>query len=536
MFDGYSPNQFGPGRSAVICQHGAVATSQPLAAQGGLQILQRGGNAVDAAVATAAILNVVEPMSTGIGGDAFMLVHQPKDGVIRGLNASGRAPYAAEPEVFTKQGLMSIPAFGSMHPVTVPGTIDGWATLLDKCGTMTLAEVLQPAINYAEKGFPVSPQISLAWQESAQMLAAHPDTARTYLQNGKAPAPGKIFYQPNLARTFRLIAEGGRDAFYKGEIADKIVKFSNENGGLFTHRDFAEHRSDWVEPISANYRGYDVYEIPPNGQGIAALLALNIVEGFELRTMGHNSPEHLHHAIEAMKLGFADLYEYVTDPTFVDVPVDGLLSSDYTESQRARISRERANMQPSPGLPAMGSDTVYLCAVDSERNVVSFINSLFAGFGSGLVAGDTGIMLQNRGAGFSLNPDHANCVAPHKRTLHTIIPGMIAQDGVPLVTFGVMGGQMQAQGHLQFVCNLVDFNMDVQNALDAPRFRVMDDSRIMLEASIPMNTQAALAQKGHHIIPGNTFFGGGQAIFINPSFGTLIAGSDPRRDGCAVGY
>ena len=536
MFDGYSPNRFGPGRSAVICQHGAVATSQPLAAQGGLQILREGGNAVDAAVATAAILNVVEPMSTGIGGDAFMLVYQPKDGVIRGLNASGRAPYAAEPEFFTKQGLQQIPAFGSMYPVTVPGTIDGWETLLDECGTMTLAEVLQPAIHYAENGFPVSPQISLAWQESAGMLAQHPDTARTYLKNGKAPAPGEVFHQPNLARIFRLIAEGGRETFYQGEIAEKIVEFSDQNGGLFTRADFAAHSSDWVEPISANYRGYDVYEIPPNGQGIAALLALNIVQGFEFGAMGHNSPEHLHAAIEAMKLGFSDLYKYVTDPTFVDVPVDGLLSESYTESQRARISPERASQQPNPGDLAMGSDTVYLSVVDRERNVVSFINSLFAGFGSGLVAGDTGIMLQNRGAGFSLDPDHANCIAPHKRTLHTIIPGMIAKDGVPLVTFGVMGGQMQAQGHLQFVCNLVDFNMDVQGALDAPRFRVMDDSRVMLETGIPMNTQAALAQRGHHILSGQTFFGGGQAIFIHPSFDTLVSGSDPRRDGCAVGY
>ena len=536
MFDGYSPNRFGPGRSAVICQHGAVATSQPLAAQAGLQILRDGGNAIDAAVATAAILNVVEPMSTGIGGDAFMLVYQPKDGTIRGLNASGRAPYAAELEFFTKQGLRSIPSFGSMYPVTVPGTIDGWATLLDECGTMSLAEVLQPAIDYAENGFPVSPQISLAWQDSAAMLAQHPDTAKTYLTNGKAPLPGEMFRQPNFARTLRLIAEGGRDAFYQGEIADKIVRFSDENGGLFTRQDFADHKSDWVEPISTNYRGYDIYEIPPNGQGIAALLALNIVEGFDLGAIGHNSSEHLHYAIEAMKLGFADLYKYVTDPTFVDVPVAGLLSDDYTESQRARISPERANTEPSAGVLPVGSDTVYLCAVDSDRNVVSFINSLFAGFGSGLTAGDTGIMLQNRGAGFSLNPNHANCIAPHKRTLHTIIPGMIAQNGVPLVTFGVMGGQMQTQGHLQFVCNLIDFNMDVQNALDAPRFRVMDDSRIMLETGIPMNVQAELAQKGHHIIPGNTFFGGGQAIFINPSFDTLVAGSDPRRDGCAVGY
>ncbi len=536
MFDGYHPNRFGPGRSAVICEHGAVATSQPLAAQGGLQILREGGNAIDAAVATAAILNVVEPMSTGIGGDAFMLVYQPGAGRIRGLNASGRAPYAAELEFFTQQGLTSIPATGSMYPVTVPGTIDGWATLLDACGTMTLAEVLQPAIDYAENGFPVSPQIGLAWQGGAGLLSRCPDSARTYLNDGRAPAPGEIFRIPHLARTFRLIAEGGRDAFYRGEIAEKIVKFSDENGGLFTMQDFADHGSDWVEPISANYRGYDVYEIPPNGQGIAALLALNIVEGFDIAAMGHNSPEHLHHAIEAMKLGFADLYEYVTDPRFVDVPVDGLLSDEYTARQRARISAERANVAPTAGAPPIGSDTVYLCAVDSERNVVSFINSLFAGFGSGLVAGDTGIMLQNRGAGFSLDANLANCIAPHKRTLHTIIPGMIAQDGVPLVAFGVMGGQMQTQGHLQLVCNLVEFNMDIQTALEAPRFRVLDDSRIMLEAGMPMSVQAALAQRGQHIVPGGSFFGGGQAIFVHPQCNTLIAGSDPRRDGCAVGY
>ena len=536
MFDGYRPNRFGPGRSAVICEHGAVATSQPLAAQGGLQILRAGGNAIDAAVATAAILNVVEPMSTGIGGDAFMLVYQPKEGRIRGLNASGRAPYAAELEFFTKQGLTRIPANGSMYPVTVPGTIDGWATLLDECGTMSLAEVLQPAIDYAENGFPVSPQIGLSWQGSTGLLARCPDSARTYLNNGRAPAPGERFRIPNLARTFRLIAEGGRDAFYSGEIAENIVKFSNENGGLFTMQDFEAHNSNWVEPISVNYRGYDIYEIPPNGQGIAALIALNIVEGFDIAAMGHNTPEHLHHAIEAMKLGFAALYEYVTDPGFVDVPVDGLLSDAYTAQQRARISAERANTAPTAGAPPIGTDTVYLCAVDSERNVVSFINSLFAGFGSGLVAGDTGILLQNRGAGFSLDATHANCIAPHKRTLHTIIPGMIAQNGVPLVAFGVMGGQMQTQGHLQLVCNLVDFNMDIQTALEAPRFRVLDDSRIMLEDGIPMNAQAALAQKGQHIVPGASFFGGGQAIFVHPQFNTLIAGSDPRRDGCAIGY
>ena len=536
MFDNYRPNRFGPGRSAVMSKHGAVATSQPLAAGAGLQILRDGGNAIDAAVATAAMLNVVEPMSTGIGGDVFALVYRPQDGVIRGLNGSGRAPYAAELEFFTKQGLTSIPSTGSLYPVTVPGTVDGWATILEACGTMTLGDVLKPAIEHAENGFPVSPQISLAWQEAAGLLSSTPDAAKTYLTNGRAPQPGEVFYQPNFANTLRLIAEGGREAFYQGEIAKKIVQFSDENGGLFTMQDFADHTSNWVEPISTNYRGYDVYEIPPNGQGIAALLALNIAEGFDLQSMGHNSEASLHCLIEAMKLGFADLYQYITDPEVEDVPVSGLLSAEYTDSQRARINLDRANTDPIAGAPPMGSDTVYLCAVDKDRNVVSFINSLFAGFGSGMVAGDTGIMLQNRGAGFSLNPNHVNRIAPHKRTMHTIIPGMIAQNGVPLVTFGVMGGQMQPQGHLQLVCNLVDFNMDVQSALDAPRFRVVDGSTVTIEEGVPMNVLSGLARKGHQLLPPHTFFGGGQAIFIHPEYNTLIAGSEPRRDGCAVGY
>ena len=536
MFDNYRPNRFGPGRSAVICKNGAVATSQPLAAQVGLQILRDGGNAIDAAVAAAAMLNVVEPMSTGIGGDAFALVYRPQDGMIRGLNASGRAPYAAELDFFKRQGLTSIPDTGSMYAVTVPGTVDGWATLLDACGTMTLGDVLKPAIEHAENGFAVSPQISLAWQGDAGLLSLFPDTRGTYLVNGRAPKPGEIFYQPNLARTFRLIVEGGRDAFYRGEIAEKIVKFSDENGGLFTMQDFADHTSDWVEPISTNYRGYDVYEIPPNGQGIAALLALNIVEGFDLQSMGHNSGQYLHCTVEGMKLAFADLYKHVTDPTFEDVPVAGLLSAEYAESQKARIHPDQVNPNPVAGVPPMGSDTVYLCVVDKDRNVVSFINSIYAHFGSRLVAGDTGIMLQNRGSGFSLNPNHVNRIEPHKRTLHTIIPGMIAQNGVPLLTFGVMGGQMQPQGHLQLVCNLVDFNMDVQSALDAPRFRVMDGLATTVEDGVPMNVQAELGQKGHQLAPPNTFFGGGQAIFIHPEYNTLIAGSDPRRDGCAVGY
>ena len=536
MFSDYQPNRFGPGRSAVISWNGAVATSQPLAAQAGLQILQDGGNAIDAAVATAAMLNVVEPMSTGIGGDAFMLIYQPKDGKILGLNASGRAPYAAELAFFADQGLAHIPNCHSMYAVTVPGAVDGWATLLEKCGTMMMADVLQPAISHAENGFPVSPQISASWQAATSLLSHCPDTLQTYLIGGRAPKPGEMFKNINLARTLRLIGEGGRDAFYHGQIAEKIVKFSAENNGLFTMKDFINHTSDWVEPISVDYRGYDVCEIPPNGQGIAALMALNIASEFDISAMGHNSAEALHYLIESMKLSFSDLYEYITDPIFENVPVDSLLSTRYTKTQSNRINPNQALSSPSAGNPKVGDDTIYLSVVDKDRNVVSFINSLFHGFGSGLVAGDTGILLQNRGAGFSLDPGHANCIASHKRTMHTIIPGMIARDGVPLVTFGVMGGQMQPQGHLQLVSNLIDFNMDVQSALDAPRFRVMDDGSISLEREIPDSISNQLREKSHHIIPPNTFFGGGQAVLIHPEYNTLIAGSDPRRDGCAVGY
>ena len=345
-----------------------------------------------------------------------------------------------------------------------------------------------------------------------------------------------MFKNINLAQTLRLIGEGGRDAFYHGQIAEKIVKFSSENGGLFTMQDFIDHTSDWVEPISVDYRGYEVCEIPPNGQGITGLMALNIASEFDISAMGHNSTESLHCMIESMKLSFSDLYEYITDPTFENVPVDGLLSTEYAKIQSNRINPNQAMSNPSAGNPRLGDDTIYLSVVDKDRNVVSFINSLFHGFGSGLVAGDTGILLQNRGAGFSLDPGHANCIASHKRTMHTIIPGMIARDGMPLVTFGVMGCQMQPQGHLQLVSNLIDFNMDVQSALDAPRFRVMDDGNISLERGISDSISNQLREKKYHIIPPNTFFGGGQAIFVHPEYKTLIAGSDPRRDGCAVGY
>jgi gamma-glutamyltranspeptidase/glutathione hydrolase len=537
MFEDYRPGRFGPGRSAVICQNGVVATSQPLAAQAGLQILRDGGNAIDAAVATAAMLNVVEPMSTGIGGDAFMLVYRPQDGRLRGLNASGRSPYAAELEFFRKKGLRSMPERGSLYPVTVPGTVDGWAVLLEACGRMSLKDVLAPAIHHAEKGFPVSPRIGDGWSSAVDLLSQSPDAAATYLVDGRAPRVGEVFLQPNLARTLRMIADGGRDAFYRGEIAERIVRYSEENGGLFTLKDFADHTSTWVEPISTDYRGYTVHEIPPNGQGIAALLALNIAAGFDLKGMGHGSAEALHCQIEAMRLGFSDLYQHVTDPDLEDVPVKTLLSEMHTRNQRARLDQERARPDPPAAELPSGDDTVYLTVVDRDRNVVSFINSLYLGFGSGLVAGDTGIALQNRGAGFSLDPEHVNRIAPHKRTLHTIIPGMITWKDKPLVSFGVMGGQMQPQGHFQFVSNLVDFDMDVQSALEAPRFRIEEDHLLLaLEPGFSPSVGEALARRGHGLSTTPTSFGGGQAIFIHPEYDTLIAGSEPRKDGCAAGY
>ncbi len=537
MFDDYRPNRFGPGRSAVICARGAVATSQPLAAQVGVEILRAGGNAIDAAVAVSAALTVTEPAATHLGGDAFALVYRARDKKLLGLNASGRAAHAAKLEFFTEQGLRSIPLRHSMYAVTVPGLVDSWSALLTECGTMDLADVLQPAIELAEHGYPVSPQWGVGWGDYVELLSACPDTQRTLLIDGRAPRVGELLRQPNLARTLRLIAEGGRDAFYRGEIAEKIVKFSDENGGLFTLEDFADHTSEWVEPISTSYRGYEVFEIPPNGQGIAALLALNIVEGFDLASMSHNSVEYLHCLTEAMKLSIADLHRYITDSDFAQIPVEGLLSQEYTDAQRARIDPETANPLTTAGVPPTGTDTAYLCVVDADRNVVSYINSIFTPFGSGLVAGDTGVLLQNRGAGFSLDPNHVNCIAPHKRTLHTIIPGMIMLGGAPLLTFGVMGGPMQPQGHLQLICNLVDFNMDVQTALEAPRFCVLEGPSISLERGVPRGAKTKLRAKKHRIVaPDGVFFGGGQAILIHPDYNTLIAGSDPRRDGCAAGY
>ena len=525
-------------RSAVMSNRGIVATSQPLAVQAGVSILLRGGNAIDAAIAAAAVLNVVEPMSTGLGGDAFALVYLSRSNELKALNASGRAPYAATLETFRNLGYREMPGTG-IHTVTIPGTLDGWCSLLDNYGTMSLAQVLAPAINLAEHGFPVTEIIGHAWKTSSAKLQANISTARTYLVAGRAPEPGEVIVQPDLATTFKKIADGGRDVFYRGEIAEAIVACSQENGGLITRQDLSDHTSTWVTPIRTNYRGYDIYECPPNSQGLIVLLALNILEGYELGSLGHNSPEYLHLMIEAVKLAFTEAKRYVTDPDFVEIPLDNLLSKSYGEQRRHLIDMNKARQEGDVGISDTGGDTVYLAVTDSEGNSVSFINSLYQAFGSGIVVEGTGICLQNRGSLFSLEANHPNCIASHKRPYHTIIPAMVFKDGNLFLTFGVMGGFMQPQGHIQVLLNIIDFGMSVQTALDAPRFRYIQGNECAFEPGIPPSILQILTDKGHHVVelddPYSQEFGGGQAIMVHPSSKALIAGSDPRKDGCAIG-
>jgi len=526
------------GRSIVRAQHGMVASSQPLASQIGLDVLKRGGNAVDAAIAMAAMLNVTEPMMTGIGGDAFMLVHWSKTGELKGLNASGRAPRALSLDYFAKKGITTIP-FEGMESVTVPGAFDGWVTLLEKYGTMKLADVLEPAIEYAENGFPVMEKTAEVWERESAKLRRTPTASSTYLINGNAPRAGDIFRQKNLARTFRTLARGGRDAFYKGEIARAIVDYSQKNGGFLSMRDFAEHKSDWVEPISTNYRGYTVYECPPNGQGLTALLALNILEGYDLASMSAQPDLYYHTLIEATKLAFADRNRYIADPAFAKVPVAQLLLKEYATARRALINRDKAIESATYGEVINDRDTVYFTVVDKDRNAVSFINSLFLAFGSGVVAGETGIVLQNRGAGFSLDSKHPNRLEPGKRPFHTIIPAMVFKDGKLFMSFGVMGGAMQAQGHVQVLTNIIDLGMNLQGAIEAPRFQYVSANKVQMEDTLTEGIIKRLIDRGHNrtAFPrGMGVMGGAQAIIIDPVKGTLLGGSDPRMDGLALGY
>ncbi|MBW2051265.1 MAG: gamma-glutamyltransferase [Deltaproteobacteria bacterium] len=523
------------GRSMTISRHGIVASSHMLASLAGLDILRSGGGAMDAAVATAATLAVVEPMMTGLGGDVFFLYYEASTGKVHGLNGSGRSPRGLLREYFRSREKDKID-FNGWEAVTVPGAVDAWTTGISRFGSRNMAEVLAPAIRYAEEGFPVTEHVGRVWKMFARFLESDSWAKQTYLVNGKAPFVGSIFKSPNLASSLRQIASDGRDVFYQGPIAGEIVRCAEESGGFFTMEDFAEHTSTWVEPISLNYRGYDVYQMPPNGQGIGVLFMLGLLEGYDIASMKHNSPEYLHLLIEAKKLAYADLGRWVADPENNRLPIEGLLSKEYAASRRQMIDPKKAVSQVEPGLPA-GSDTVYLTAIDAEGNAASFINSIFHPFGAKIVGGQTGILLQNRGAGFTLESGHLNEYEPGKRPFHTIIPGMVLQNGKLYLSYGLMGGTMQPQGHIQFLLNHLDFGLTIQEAIDAPRFNHLSGNDVRLEHGIAFDTCKTLKKMGHNVIlsPGD-FFGGSQAVLVDPSTGTFFGASDPRKDGAALGY
>lgn len=517
-----------------------VATSQTLASVAGLNMLLNGGNAIDAAIAAAATLNVVEPMSTGIGGDMFALVWLAREQKLYALNGSGRAPAALNIQECRMRGATQAMPYAGWLPVTVPGALDGWAQLLNRFGTMQFRDVLKPAMEYAENGFPVTELIAEAWERLQPKIDMNPSAAKAYLHRDEPPRAGQIHRQPDLAKTFRRIAEEGRDAFYLGEISNQIAIHAYKTGGFITKQDLANHTSTWDEPIATTYRDVTLYECPPNGHGIVALETLNLLEDFALGNMEHNSAEYLHLVVESLKLAFADAFAHVADPRVVPVPAAQMLDKTYAAQRRALIDSERAMPMPRTGIH--GSDTVYLAVIDKERNCVSFINSLYEGFGSGVVVPGTGICLQNRGANFSLHPDSPNVLKPNKRPYHTIIPAMAFKNDAagrhtPWLSFGVMGGFMQPQGHVQVLLNQCDFKMDPQRALDAPRVRVFADGAVALEHAFDNDTRVTLMSRGHKLvnaIPGD--FGGGQIIAIDPETNALAAGSDPRKDGCAIGY
>lgn len=529
------------GRSPVIARHGMVATSQPIAAQVGLRILQQGGNAVDAAVATAAALAVVEPMMTGPGGDLFALVWIEKEKKLYGLNASGFSPAAATIDFFQGKQLNEIPVTGP-YSVSVPGAVDGWIEILDKHGTLSIADALAPAIRIAEEGFGVSEIIAGDWADKAPNHAEKPGFARVYMPKGKAPAHGQLFRNPDLAKTYRAIAANGRDGFYAGWVGEAIVKHLNDQGWPITLDDLAYQHSDWVEPISTTYRGVELFELPPNGQGMAALEMLNILEGYDFSQFEHNSAAYLHLLIEAKKLAFGDLRAWLADPERAKLPIAEIISKKHAERQRQRIDRTQAAKEFASPIERRveflqeSGDTVYLTVVDEQRNAVSFINSIFHGFGSGEVPKGTGVILQNRGALFTLDSEHPNRLEPRKRPYHTIIPAMAFKDGKPWITFGVMGGDMQPQGHTQVLINRIDFGMDIQAAGEAPRFRHMYRGGVALESGIGPHARQGLTALGHTIIQAEGSFGGYQAIEIDWEQGLLWGGTERRKDGAAVGW
>ncbi len=533
---------FASRRSPVFGRGGMVAASQPLAVAAGIEILGKGGNAADAAVAVAAALNVTEPTSTGIGGDMFSLYFDAQSQQVSALNGSGRAPQALTLERIQKEGFRELPPYHA-YTLTVPGACAGWCDLVGKHGSLPLHVILAPAIRLAEEGFPVAPVAAHFWARGAERQLKSALNGRELTIDGRAPRAGEIFRNPGLARTLRKVAEGGKAAFYQGEIAEGIAAVVQQSGGCLTVDDLAEHTSTWETPISVTYRGYRVYECPPNGQGLTALLALNLLEGYDLESLDPLSADALHLEIEALRLAFADARWYVSDPAFNDLPLPELLSKGYADERRKLIDPRRATMDQQRGTPILASDTVYFSVVDGDGNGCSFINSNYMGFGTGIVPKGWGFTLQNRGHNFELDPAHPNALAPGKRPYHTIIPAMATreQDRSLYASFGVMGGFMQPQGHVQVFSALVDHEMDPQAALDLPRFCIEDGTSggmVALEDGIPEAVVNELAGRGH---PVNTvtgweraLFGRGQVILRDPKTGVLTAGSGPRADGCAV--
>lgn len=534
-------------RSETIARNGMVATSQPLAAQAGLDILKAGGNAIDAAIAANAVMGLVEPTGNGIGGDLFAIVWDAKSRKLYGLNASGRSPKGLTREQLLEMGHEKIPAYGPL-PVTVPGCVDGWSELAREFGSLPLNKLLRPAIQYAREGFPVSEIIAQGWAASVPVFEKYPGFLEVFAPDGKAPGKGEIFRNPALANTLERIAEGGADAFYRGEIARTIVAYLKEQGGYLSAEDFASHESTWVDPVSTDYRGYRVWELPPNTQGIAALQMLNILEGYDVRAMGFGSVQYIHHFLEAKKLAFEDRAKFYADPDFNQIPIRELISKDYAAKRRALIDPHRAAVTPEAGDPILeDGDTIYLTTADSAGNMVSLIQSNYRGMGSGMTPPGLGFMLQDRGELFTLEEGHFNSYQPGKRPFHTIIPAFITKDGEPFASFGVMGGAMQPQGHVQIVVNLVDFDMNMQEAGDAPRMRHIGSSQptgerienggvVYLESGFPEFTMRALRAMGHQISNQNSTFGGYQAIRRDPETGVYFGATESRKDGQAVGY
>ncbi|MEM1328540.1 MAG: gamma-glutamyltransferase [Bacteroidota bacterium] len=532
-------------RSEVIAQNGMAATSQPLATQVALYILKKGGSAIDAAIAANAVLGLVEPTGNGIGGDLYAIVWDNESEQLYGLNASGRSPYDLSLAYFEEKEMSRVPYLGALS-VSVPGAVDGWFELHEKFGKLSMQQVLNPAIEYAKNGFPVSELIAFYMERGARNLAKYKNFKEIYMPNGSTPKKGEIFKNPNLANTLQTIADKGRDAFYKGEIAEAMVKYMKEQGGFLSMRDLAEHTSTWVDPVSTNYRGYDVWELPPNGQGIAALQMLNILEEHDLASMGFGSPEYIHIFTEAKKVVYEDRAKYYADMDFSKVPVEQLIAKDYAKERAELISLDRA-ARSYPAGELNVDETIYLTTADSEGNMVSLIQSNYAGMGSGMTPDGLGFVLQNRGALFSLEEGHANVFEPNKRPFHTIIPAFVTKDGQPFMSFGVMGGAMQPQGHVQILVNMIDFGMNLQEAGDAPRIRhkgssqptggeMKDGGTICLESGISWKTIRALKLKGHDVSFDMGGYGGYQAIMYDAKNKVYYGASESRKDGQAAGY